>query len=60
VLFARVSGIATPDAEETAGLLDASASDRRGGRRAPGRVNQHAGDTVMALWGTESSREDDA
>jgi class 3 adenylate cyclase len=65
VLFADVSGFTalseTMDAEVVAeilndlwALVDKAIIDHGG------RIDKHIGDAVMALWGTDSAREDDA
>jgi class 3 adenylate cyclase/tetratricopeptide (TPR) repeat protein len=65
VLFADVSGFTalseTLDAEVVAGIMnDLWAAVDRAILDHGGRIDKHIGDAVMALWGAEAAREDDA
>ena len=65
VLFADVSGFTAfsenKDAEDVANLVNRLwlRADRIIQEHG-GRIDKHIGDAVMALWGTETAREDDA
>ena len=64
VLFADVVGFTslseTMDAEEVTELINALWAQLDGRIAAyGGRIDKHIGDALMALWGVESSREDD-
>ena len=65
VLFADVSGFTTLaetlDAEELRDLMNALWQQLDGAIIAhDGKIDKHIGDAVMALWGMEEGREDDA
>src|SRR4026209_2068904 len=65
VLFADVSGFTAfsehRDAEDVANLVNhPRIRADRVVQECGGHIDKHIGDAVMALWGTETGREDDA